>query len=458
MNTARVRQSHKHPTLCTITVDGYSDKLAETSSTIRQPEHHWRLPNTDPRNEGKYLFRLHTLDVYFWTAEDANRFASAVEARLEDGQVEISDRPAAPAAHEDAMSPVVQNLENVAIQDPAYRNRNTRNSGAASTGPTAVGEAKAGAEGVDQTPRAHESQNFQPLAYNPAAPAAPEPIRHREKTPPPSDGENGTGLASAAYRDHTLSTSGQNSLSHPSYGQRQPSEGYGSLQPSLSHTASYASSPPPVGFSGPPSANAGQRTASVSSFSPPPVSSGRNTASPYTPNPAFSPPPPRHQTMTSPFPQQITQSFSPPPQPPQEHAPFYTPNSDPQESPATEILGSSYIAAHRQPLQHLRPQYAQFSPSQQTHDDSSSGPIGGYSDYNYDQQHQHQGKDSNSNEYDIHSEVYRPTVEEASKHKPSKSSKSSKPANSTAGKLEENANKVDKSVNRFFKKLEKRIG
>lgn len=458
MDTTTFRQSHKHPTLCTVTVDGYDSNRAETPSAVQQPEHHWRLPDTDPRNEGKYLFRLHTLDIYFWTAEDANKFAGAVERKLEHGQVEILDRPAAPAPHEDVMSPVVQNLENVAFKDPAYHNGQTRNSRTVSTGAAATSGANAKEETGQETPRAHNPATFQPLAYNPAAPAAPEPIKHREKTPPPVDGEAGTGLAGAAYRDHTQSMSPQSSLSRPPYRQPQASQGYISPQPGLSHTSSYASPPPSVGFSGPPSAVPGQKTSSVSSFAPPPPQSGRSTASPYTPTPAFVPPPQNRQSTTSPSSQQSTQltnTFSPPPQPPQEHAPFYSPSSDPQESPATEILGTSYIGAHRQPLQHLQPQYAQYSPKIQGHDNGGSEPIGGYSGYQYDQQQPHRGHHSQSNEYDIHSQVYRPTVEEVSKHKPSKSSK---PAGSPAGRLEENAGKADKKVNRFFKKLESRIG
>lgn len=459
MDTTTFRQSHKHPTLCTITVDGYGSDHARSSSPVQQPEHHWRLPNTDPRNEGKYLFRLHTLDIYFWTAEDATKFAGAVERKLEPNQVQILDKLAPPAAHENAMSPVVQNLENVAIKDPAYHNGRTRTSRTLSAVTAAKSAAGAEKETGQETPKAQDAAAFQPLAYNPAAPAAPEPIRHREKTPPPVDGEGGTGLAGAAHRDNAQAMSPQSSLSRPPYGNPQTSQGYMIPQPGLSglsHSSSYASPPPSVGFSGPPSAAPGPRTSSVSSFAPPPPQSGRNTASPYSPAPSFAPPPQNRQSTTSPSSQHLTNTFSPPPQPPQEHTPFYSPNSDPQESPASEILGNSYIAAHRQPLQHLQPQYAQYAPPpyQQGQASEEPEPLGGYSGYQYDQQQPHHRHQS-QNEYDIHSQVYRPTAEEAQKHKPSKSSK---PAGSPAGKLEEKTGKVDKGVNRFLKKLEKRVG
>ena len=48
--------------------------------------------------------------------------------------------------------------------------------------------------------------DFAPMAYNPAAPPAPEPIAHREKTPPPPDAADGTGLAAAAAADCTVSS------------------------------------------------------------------------------------------------------------------------------------------------------------------------------------------------------------------------------------------------------------
>ena len=436
MESTTVRQSHKHPTLCTVTVDGYGARHKGTTSPVQQPEHHWRLPNTDPRNEGKYLFRLHTVDIYFWTVEDANKFMSAVQSKLQPDQVEILDAPRAPAAHKDAMSPVVQQLENVAIQDPAYHNGQTRNSRTASVGAVASPPTPIATK---EAPKAQDQAAFQPLAYNPAAPPAPEPIKHREKTPPPEDAEAGTGLAGAAYRDHAQAMSPQSALSRPPYGQPGTPQGYMSPQPTQTH---------PSTFGSPPLSAQGQRNSSVTSFPPPPPQSGRGSASPYTPTPAFAAPPHNPQGATSPSSQQIATTFSPPPQ--ESAAPFYT-QGDPQDSPATEILGNSYISGHRQPLQHLQPQYATYTPP--TH--ANPEPIGGYSNYQYTQQQAQHAHHPQSNEYDIHSQVYRPTEEEVSKRKPSKSSAA---APSPSGKLEQGAGKIDKKVNRFFKNLEKKIG
>src|SRR6202035_5450334 len=82
--------------------------------------------------------------------------------------------------------------ENVAISDPSYHNGQTRDSRTSSTafpGPP-----------ISATPQSQESANFAPMAYNPAAPAAPEAIKHREKTPPPEDGAANP-LAAAAISD-----------------------------------------------------------------------------------------------------------------------------------------------------------------------------------------------------------------------------------------------------------------
>ena len=467
MESTTVRQSYKHPTLCTIAVDGYRSHHEGAALPVQQPEHHWRLPNTDPHNEGKYLFRLHTLDIYFWTAEDANTFVAFVKKKLEVDQLDVVDVPPTPASHDQAMSPVVQNLENVAIQDPAYRNGQTRNSRTESTGLISPMNRGSSEDGTRQhtpktqirtpsqsqdAPKAQTSMTFQPLAYNPAAPPAPEPIKHREKTPPPVDAEVGTGLAAAALRDHSQAASPQSSMSRPPYGHPQ-SSGLFSPQPAQSHTPNLASPLPSAGYTNSQS-SAGYRTSSVSSFPPPPPQSSMGSVSPYTPAPSFAAPPHSPSNPASVRPQKASPNFSAPPQ--ASVAPFYGKDSASLQSPATEILGDSYVAGIRQPLQHLHPQYADYTPP------GHEPPVGGYSDYQYRQQQQQQQQQQPSqhhhhhhnegNEYDIHSQVYRPTEEEAHGHKPSKSSKQPQ------GRLEQGAESVDKKVNRFFKKLEKKIG
>ena len=453
MDTVTVQRSHKHQTLCTIQVDGYGSHQDETTTSASQPEHHWRLPNTDPRNEGKYLFRLHTLDIYFWKPEDADSFVAAAQNKMQPDQVKLLDMPAAPAAHEQAMSPVVQRLESAAIHDPAYPAGQNRTPGLAPPGTTGPRDGAPRETRRQETPKTHDTAAFQPLAYNPAAPAAPEPIKHREKTPPPVDAEDGTGLAGAAQRDHTQAMSPQSSLSQPPYHQVPHSQGYISPQPPQAHTSSLASPAPQAGHTSLPPSEQGNRASSVTSFPLPPSKNGRGSVSPYTPASSTAPPSQSTQGPASAHSVQAAPSFS---APPQEQPPFYRRETNPPESPATEILGNSYVSGVRQPLQHLQPQYASYTPSPPAHDRPEL--IGGYSDYQYGQQQsqQHHHHNAQSNEYDIHSQVYRPTLEEASKHKPSKISTSA--AASPSGRLEQNTGKVDKKVNSFFKKLEKKIG
>lgn len=464
MESTTVRQSHKQPTLCTIVVDGYGSHHERTASPVQQPEHHWRLPNTDPRNEGKYLFRIHTLDIYFWTAEDANTFVAFARRKLDVDQLDVVDVPPTPASHDQVMSPVVQNLENVAIQDPAYHNGHTRSSRTESTamisplnGGTLREETRQGTPKAQiptafqpqDTPKTQTPTMFQPLAYNPAAPPAPEPIKHREKTPPPVDAEMGTGLTAAALRDHSQTASPQSSMSRPPYGHSQ-SPGLFSPQPAQSHTPSLASRHPLTGYTNSQS-SAGYRASSVSSLPPPPPQSGRGSVSPYTPTPSYAAPPQSPPNSASTHSQQVVPAFSAPPQ--HSMAPFYGKDSAPLQSPATEILGDSYVAGVRQPLQHFHPQYADYTPP------GHEPPVGGYSNYQYSQQQQqsqapqhHHHHPSEGNEYDVHSQVYRPTEEEVHGRKPSKTPKQPQ------GRLEQGVGNVDKKVNRFFKKLEKKIG
>lgn len=87
-------------------------------------------------------------------------------------------------------------------------------------------------------------------------------------------------------------------------------------------------------------------------------------------------------------------------------------------------------------------------------------PIGGYSTYSYDQpQRTHSGSvgSGGGSEYDIHSQVYRPTEAEAKSHYFKDAQKAMKNPGQRPGKLEDRAARVEKGVNRFLKKLEKRL-
>ena len=455
LESVSIRQSHKQPNLCTITVDGFKADPKQPSQNL---DYHWRLPNTDPRNEGKYLFRLHTLDLYFWKAEDANSFVSCVSKILQKGQIEVLDAPPIQDPHQAVTSPVVQKLEKVAIQDPAYQNGQTRDSrtGSVAETPASIASTPQGAA-RREVPHVEDPAAFKPMAYNPAAPPAPEPIRHREKTPPPPDSEQGTGLASAAQHDHAQAFSpmpsplpipSQGHTSRPSYGQSPLSQGF-SGPPSQ-----FTSPLPQTAFSPPPPVS-GQRHSSVSSI-PQPPQAGRTTVSPYGSTPSAVSIPQSHQSATSPQPQQSMTTFGPPPVDPDVQP--YGAEPKLKRTATAEILGTSYVSSDKQPLQHLQPQYADYlgsRPQSQQPQAQQQQPPGGYASYDYGQQPQrHHSHSSQGNEYDVHSQVYRPTEEEAHKHrKHSDAGQGQQP-----GRLEQRAAKVDKGVNRLFKSFEKKFG
>ncbi|EHA53842.1 hypothetical protein MGG_04655 [Pyricularia oryzae 70-15] len=165
------------------------------------PNHEeWHLPWYDPRNETKYHYKLHSLDVYFWTQADALQFVNGVRRVLPQQQVEVLDEPAPPPRQFQPppsaadTSGLVQKLENAAISTEAGTERagSGASGGALSFAPPPM-SAVSGANSDNppsssSLPPPPPPQNFAPMAYNPAAPAAPEAIRHREKTPPPPDG------------------------------------------------------------------------------------------------------------------------------------------------------------------------------------------------------------------------------------------------------------------------------
>lgn len=147
------------------------------ADSVNQNE--WHLPTFDPRNENKYHYKLHSLDVYFWTQQDALQFVNGVRRVLPPHLVEVLDEPG-PPAQTAAMSSVVQNLENVAIADPQYGTQKP----IAQQLPQGIPPPPTSAVSSNHT---QQPANFAPMAYNPASPAAPEQVRHREKTPPPDE-------------------------------------------------------------------------------------------------------------------------------------------------------------------------------------------------------------------------------------------------------------------------------
>lgn len=419
LDGAHVQYSYKHSTLVTLTVDAQS---GQRNSGTPADSQEWHLPTFDPRNENKYMYRLHTVDIYFWTKEDALHFVNGLRRMLPQHQIAISDEPVAPAPHADDMSPVVQKLENVAITDPSYQQGQTRSSRtttAALPGPP-----------ISATPQSQEASNFVPMAYNPAAPAAPEVIQHREKTPPPEDGAANP-LVAAATSDH-----GQ------TYGVPFQQPGF------------------PGGFSGPPSQPAPQQ----SYFSGAPAAPATYAANAGNAAPTAALPPPQPLAAQSPYAQHFQHSFAPPPTAPTStSSPYASPPQNPAPGPP----------AYSQQPQHIPvTQYANYpgspgmSPGMTTPGVTSPGfpspgiyspaaPPGGFAQFNYTKSNPAMsGAKPLMSDYSMHQQVYRPTENEASiKH--NNPIKQMKPPR---GKLEERAGQLEKGVGGFLKKLEKKIG
>ncbi|KAI1058784.1 hypothetical protein LB507_003482 [Fusarium sp. FIESC RH6] len=183
LDQTHVRYSYKQQ--CTVTLTG-PQAVAD--------QNEWHLPTYDPHNQNKYHYQLHSLDIYFWTQQDALQFVNGVRRVVPPSLVEVLDEPG-PPPQPAPMSSVVQQLENVAISDPQY------GSAAPSFAPPPSAPAPAPAPAPStEAPAAPTS--FVPMAYNPAAPAAPETVQHREKTPPPDEDPLNPLAVAVAYDYH----------------------------------------------------------------------------------------------------------------------------------------------------------------------------------------------------------------------------------------------------------------
>ena len=295
LDTVKVEQSYKHPCLFTLTVDAFRGQHGSPASSPQQDMSQWHLPVPDPNNQGKYMYRLHTVDIYLWTPNDANMFLDSLRRVMQPHQLRIIADPQTItpvlAHHEhknDTMSPVIANLERAAI---SHQSRTPSiSTPQAFPGPpqSLPGPPTGPPTGRASTASPAGGQGFAPMAYNPAAPAAPEPIAHREKTPPPPDAADGTGLVGAAIHD-----SQPQPYSNPLQTAFTPQPTSGLYNP--------GPPAPGQGFSGPPSV---QRTNTAGSMPPPPQSPPSfagppQSAPPTDPYGQSSPPQPGIQRQSS---------------------------------------------------------------------------------------------------------------------------------------------------------------
>ncbi|KAI9784923.1 MAG: hypothetical protein M1816_000559 [Peltula sp. TS41687] len=496
LDISQIKVSGIHPTLLTVTLDAVSYEDTGHDPPPPPPQENrqqWQLPAADHRNEGRYMYKLHTLDMYFWTKKDASDFIGQARRYLSGCQIQYLDLKAprstspppsqiklldaqAPTStsHNKPMSSVVQKLERMAVTGfedrqqiqhsnvPAEDNHvnPSRHSGGGSLAGVEPSLAQAG----------QQPSNYVPIAYNPAAPAAPEPIKHREKTPPPVDAAEGTGLAYAATHD-----SGPPPMSFP------PLQHQGSFPPPPPNPAQQQPS-----FPGPPQPHPSYVTA--------PPQSGSYQASQPSPAPSAGP----HPTP------QRASSFVYSPPPPAEHAALgrqqtqssMVPTSDPNAqlyghpSPSLQQQGSMQGAMQagyhspfipQTPSQYHPPQhhpvpspnpnhppyqppsvYMQPPPSTTPSGGHAGGyatapppPVGGYSNYQY-------GQPAPPTQYNdpstLYGQAYRPTEGEAGAHmmKPA-TTPGSGGGGGGGGRFDSSATRLEKGVGRFLKRLEKRL-
>ncbi|KAI1105736.1 hypothetical protein F4804DRAFT_110565 [Jackrogersella minutella] len=348
----RVRYSYKQQCVVNILVEGVPGAPIDHSQ--------WHLPTYDPRNEAKYHYKLHSLDIYFWTQADALQFVNGVRRVLPSSQVEVADEPAPPPLpynqHQDT-NPLVQKLENVAISDPKYSSPKP-----VQGVPTFAPPPTSAVSGDTMGGSPH---SFVPMAYNPAAPAAAEQRIHREKTPPPEDDIHDP-LAATIARDQA-----------PPY-----TPGYGATNFSAPPGIHGLPGPPQVhpglmspGLASPGLASPGLPTPGIASPGFPPSQFGHLQRSVTVPVSGMASP-----GLVSPYGANFPGSpgFAPPPSQPAHHHPTPPPVQSPGLPPP---------------------------------------PPGGYSQFSYGS-----AQAPSNGDYSIHQQLYRPTEQEhASKyggHKP----------------------------------------
>ena len=463
--------SYKQPNLCTLIADRAG----------LQGHEEWHLPTFNERNEQKYLYAVHSLDVYLWTEKDAATLLGHLKAVLPADKQDIRDAPSTlqkPAEHRDSMSPVVQQLEKTAIASNFPPRAESTTSAMSLPGPPTP----ATSAGAAQSPQLSQPQ---PLAYNPAAPAAPETRYYREKTPPPPDDGTGTGLGHAANYDtmpqqqyaNVPTTFGPNSNQHT------PQQAYFSGPPPQQQQQ--IPHPSMTTYSGPPTP--GMQIATPGSLPPPPPPPTGAGPSPQQYNPSFGPPPnqnvqttspppnqqnfPRQSTFGAPvtqyasFPQQQTPSFGPAAMASPGMTPG-TPGYGGQNQPPTPSAPPAY-AGHTPihspglpPPPPGQPQPQQYQPAQQQQQGQYQQAFS-YSNYNYGQaQGQAQGYGGGGGggqagyTGDVHNQVYRPTEAEALGHG-QRPQPAQRVNSETRQKVEGKVDQVEKKVGGLLKRLDK---
>ncbi|KAF2402861.1 hypothetical protein EJ06DRAFT_541707 [Trichodelitschia bisporula] len=443
LDLSTVDYTYKQPTLFTITVAPPSPSPPPQTST-------WQLPAPDPRApDNKYMYKIHTVDIYLWTPEDASLFLDSLKRVLHQPQVRVSDIPPAHAEHRDSMSPVVQKLEKAVISTPYDRS--------ASISTTHSGPPPQAQQPQPQAPQAQTPvspppppapqppQAFTPMAYNPAAPAAPEPIAHREKTPPPPDADSGLGLNAHPQAQPPPQSAYTNPLTQTFT--PQPATGY-APGPGLQRANTFAPVPAPTSspyqqaaaaspvgyppsFAGPPADPNAHLYAGSTSHTPQPAPGGlqrQNTMPAY----GFAGPPIGPPSAVSPT---AGGQAGYPGYP--AAAPQGAYGASPVAGPAAGAYGGSPAGSPGLPGQGYQQGYAagQQVPGQQVPGQYGSyGPVA-----------------EAGTTHSLHGQLYRPEGEGAKPAKPGGGQEAA------TGKFEQRADRIEKGVSRFLKKLDKKF-
>ncbi|KAI1818277.1 hypothetical protein GGS20DRAFT_581696 [Poronia punctata] len=426
LDRTRVRYSYKQECVVNITVDGVPGPPPDPSQ--------WHLPTFDPRNENKYHYRLHSLDIYFWTAADALQFVNGIRRVLPPNQVEVADEPAPPPSHAHTHSqdinPLVQRLESAAISESSLQHHQPKPQHGI---PSFAPPPPPGPPPPQQQQQTSSPASFVPMAYNPAAPPEAEKYQHREKTPPPED-DGPDPLAAALARDQAGPgpIPGQGPFS-PGYGQT-TFGAQGPMSPGL---------PPP----GPMSPGLPPPSGAVTSPGFPPSQFGHLQRSSTMPlnSPGLTSPYGANFPASPGFPPSHTASFAPPPTGPSPASYASPPGGASFAPPPTGPSPAHSAHAHATPPPHPHaPLQSPGLPPQ---------PPGGYTHFSYGTPPPQQGQQP---DYGIHQQVYRPTSEEHvnafTKYKP-KGEGQQQPS-----KLGQNAERLERGVTGMLKKFEKKFG
>ncbi|KAI0994718.1 hypothetical protein K3495_g13463 [Podosphaera aphanis] len=388
LDGVRLKYSYNNSTLVTLTVDHCEGQ-------------EWHLPAFDPKNERKYMYRLHTVDIYFWTFAYAIQFVNGIRRVLHPEQITILNEPDTPTQPEGNITPIVKRLEDISLSNFAYPQTQSHEQGLRQSfsGPP-----------ISATPQNYQCPNYEPLSYNPAAPAAPETIIPREKTPPPEDGEENHFMASATFGP-------SQPMGVDIVHEQSSSRVLRQIEPT--RFSEHAESPPvsPISFPSSPEMTLTHSDTSQSPFSSPPMA--HNQEANFL-------------------------SISLPPK----YLPASQPSSTTAYSPSPVAQYANYPCSPGYPRAVSTPgHYPMGYSTRSTHSTSVNSRVS--SSHNI-----HDPNNTiypNSLEYSMHRQIYKPN-----EHEPEM--KIGKPSKAPTGKLEEHASKFERGVGNLFKKLEKKIG